>query len=280
MQGAWALLLGRLTGRRDVVFGAVVSGRPPELPGVESMVGLFVNTLPVRVRLDPTTTVTAAGRHPGAAVRPHRPPAPRVWPRSSRSAPDRRAVRHRASCFQNYPMAASATWTASCPTSRCAPARHACSPSTRSRCRSTRATGCVLHTQYRPDIFDASTVADPCGPPGAPAGRRGRPPGHVRWAGSTRWPTTSAAASSATGAARRRLRPQLTVPELFEAHAAATPDAAALVVGTASRPRTPNSTARPTGWPAARSSRASAPSRSSRSRCPAAPRWWSRCSPS
>ncbi|GHH42457.1 amino acid adenylation domain-containing protein [Streptomyces umbrinus] len=51
-QGAWGLLLARLTGRQDVVFGATVAGRPPEVAGVENMVGLFVNTLPVRVRHD------------------------------------------------------------------------------------------------------------------------------------------------------------------------------------------------------------------------------------
>jgi len=51
-QGIWALLLARLTGRNDVVFGTAVAGRPPEIPGVESMVGLFMNTLPVRARLD------------------------------------------------------------------------------------------------------------------------------------------------------------------------------------------------------------------------------------
>ncbi|MFE3187366.1 amino acid adenylation domain-containing protein [Nocardia sp. NPDC059240] len=59
LQCAWALVLGRYTGRTDIVFGAVVSGRPPELPAVESTVGLFVNTIPVRVRLDPAETVTA-----------------------------------------------------------------------------------------------------------------------------------------------------------------------------------------------------------------------------
>jgi len=57
MQGCWAVLLGRLTGKHDVAFGAVSSGRPAELPGMESMVGLFLNTLPVRVRLDPRASL-------------------------------------------------------------------------------------------------------------------------------------------------------------------------------------------------------------------------------
>ncbi|MFE0179161.1 amino acid adenylation domain-containing protein, partial [Streptomyces sp. NPDC059002] len=52
VQGAWALVLARLAGRTDVVFGATVAGRPTDLPGAESMVGLFINTLPVRLRLD------------------------------------------------------------------------------------------------------------------------------------------------------------------------------------------------------------------------------------
>ena len=51
IQTAWAILLGRLTGREDVVFGVTVAGRPPEIAGIESMVGLFINTLPLRVRL-------------------------------------------------------------------------------------------------------------------------------------------------------------------------------------------------------------------------------------
>jgi amino acid adenylation domain-containing protein/non-ribosomal peptide synthase protein (TIGR01720 family) len=53
MQGAWAVLLGRYCGIDDVVFGAVVSGRPTAINGVESIVGLFINTLPVRVRVQP-----------------------------------------------------------------------------------------------------------------------------------------------------------------------------------------------------------------------------------
>ncbi|MEW2167700.1 non-ribosomal peptide synthase/polyketide synthase [Streptomyces sp. NPDC007084] len=51
VQGAWALLLGRTAGRDDVVFGTTVSGRPAELPGVEGMIGMFINTVPTRVRL-------------------------------------------------------------------------------------------------------------------------------------------------------------------------------------------------------------------------------------
>ncbi|MGW6905408.1 amino acid adenylation domain-containing protein [Streptomyces sp. NPDC054940] len=53
VQGLWALLLARLTGRGDVVFGATVAGRPAELAGVESMIGLFINTVPVRVTVPP-----------------------------------------------------------------------------------------------------------------------------------------------------------------------------------------------------------------------------------
>lgn len=49
VQAAWAITLYHLTGRADVVFGCASSGRPPELPRVEAMVGLFANTLPVPV---------------------------------------------------------------------------------------------------------------------------------------------------------------------------------------------------------------------------------------
>jgi len=57
LQGLWAVTLGRLTGRADVVFGVTVSGRPADLTGVEDMVGLFINTVPLRVRLDPGVTL-------------------------------------------------------------------------------------------------------------------------------------------------------------------------------------------------------------------------------
>lgn len=59
VQGAWALLLAHYGNTDDVVFGVTSAGRPVELTGVESMVGLFVNTLPLRVTLDPRQSALA-----------------------------------------------------------------------------------------------------------------------------------------------------------------------------------------------------------------------------
>jgi amino acid adenylation domain-containing protein/non-ribosomal peptide synthase protein (TIGR01720 family) len=58
LQGAWALTLGALTGRQDVLFGTTVSGRTSEVDGVESMIGLFANTVPVRMRWQPGAPLT------------------------------------------------------------------------------------------------------------------------------------------------------------------------------------------------------------------------------
>ncbi|MCA1994498.1 MAG: amino acid adenylation domain-containing protein, partial [Coleofasciculus sp. S288] len=52
VQGAWAVLLSRYSGEEEIVYGNTVSGRPVDLVGVESMVGMFINTLPVRVKVD------------------------------------------------------------------------------------------------------------------------------------------------------------------------------------------------------------------------------------
>ena len=57
IQGAWALVLSRYSGNEEVVFGATVSGRPPSLPGCETIVGLFINTLPIRVNVSPQQRV-------------------------------------------------------------------------------------------------------------------------------------------------------------------------------------------------------------------------------
>jgi amino acid adenylation domain-containing protein len=59
MQGCWALLLSRYSGERDVVYGTTVAGRPPELDGADRMLGLFINTLPVRVQVEGTEEIGA-----------------------------------------------------------------------------------------------------------------------------------------------------------------------------------------------------------------------------
>ena len=70
LQAAWGILLGRLSGRSDVVFGVTVAGRPAELAGVEQMVGLFINTLPLRLKL--AAGAAAVGADPAGAGEPDR----------------------------------------------------------------------------------------------------------------------------------------------------------------------------------------------------------------
>ncbi|WP_072681197.1 amino acid adenylation domain-containing protein [Rhodococcoides corynebacterioides] len=62
IQTAWAITLGRATGRTDVVFGVVVSGRRPDVPQVDDVVGLLATTVPTRVDLHPTRTPAEVAR--------------------------------------------------------------------------------------------------------------------------------------------------------------------------------------------------------------------------
>ncbi|MDR6979071.1 amino acid adenylation domain-containing protein [Streptomyces sp. 3330] len=74
VQAAWAVTLGQLTGRDDVVFGTTVSLRPAELPGVDRLAGLLINTVPVRVRLDaaePLERLLGRLQDEQAALSPH-----------------------------------------------------------------------------------------------------------------------------------------------------------------------------------------------------------------
>nr|WP_250636801.1 non-ribosomal peptide synthase/polyketide synthase [Paenibacillus sp. IHB B 3084] len=57
LQTVWCLLLHKYNGSDDAVFGSVVSGRPADIPGIENMVGLFINTIPVRIRSGAGETV-------------------------------------------------------------------------------------------------------------------------------------------------------------------------------------------------------------------------------
>jgi amino acid adenylation domain-containing protein/non-ribosomal peptide synthase protein (TIGR01720 family) len=56
LNSIWAVLLGRYADVCDVVFGSVVSGRTPDIPGVDRIIGNFINTIPVRARLDRAVT--------------------------------------------------------------------------------------------------------------------------------------------------------------------------------------------------------------------------------
>jgi len=55
VQSVWGILLGRYNATRDVVCGSVVSGRPPQIENVEAIVGLFINTIPVRIQFQEET---------------------------------------------------------------------------------------------------------------------------------------------------------------------------------------------------------------------------------
>ncbi|MFI1725225.1 amino acid adenylation domain-containing protein [Streptomyces sp. NPDC020489] len=74
VHSAWALTLGAVLHGRDVVFGSTVSGRDVDVPGIEDMVGLFINTIPVRARWSAATAareLLASVREHQSAVLPH-----------------------------------------------------------------------------------------------------------------------------------------------------------------------------------------------------------------
>ncbi|MFF3644613.1 amino acid adenylation domain-containing protein [Streptomyces sp. NPDC002564] len=74
VHSAWAVTLGGILGNTDVVFGSTVSGRDADVPGIGDMVGLFINTVPVRARWTATTPsrdLLAAVRRHQSAVLPH-----------------------------------------------------------------------------------------------------------------------------------------------------------------------------------------------------------------
>ncbi len=105
-QGAWAIVLGRYSGRGDVVFGAAVAGRPADLPGVETMVGMFINTIPLRVRIDedaPAVEWLRALQRAQVERLPHEfspPVSVQTWSDVHRGRPLYRSV----VVFENFPI--------------------------------------------------------------------------------------------------------------------------------------------------------------------------------
>jgi amino acid adenylation domain-containing protein len=108
LQGAWALLLSRHSGEEDVLFGVTVSGRPAALPGVESMVGLFINTLPLRVAVDGDAPLRAWLHHlqdRQTVIRQHE-HSPLFEVQGWSDAPRGTPLFHTLLVFENFPTAA------------------------------------------------------------------------------------------------------------------------------------------------------------------------------
>ncbi|WP_342706338.1 amino acid adenylation domain-containing protein [Burkholderia arboris] len=108
VRAVWALVLRRHAGTDDVVFGVTVSGRPPMLDGVESVAGLFINTLPLRLRIAPERPFTAwlAEIHAAqTAMEPHS-YSSLVDIQSWSELPARDSLFDSLLVFENFPVAA------------------------------------------------------------------------------------------------------------------------------------------------------------------------------
>jgi nocardicin nonribosomal peptide synthetase NocB len=107
VQAAWALLLSSQAHADDVVFGVSVSGRPPELSGVEKMVGLFINTIPLRIRIDRRRTVgellDEVQRSMTAAAEHGHVPLAQIKAWSEAAGRDGRPLFDSLIAFENYP---------------------------------------------------------------------------------------------------------------------------------------------------------------------------------
>lgn len=106
IQSAWSVLLSRYSGSYDVVFGATVSGRPAEIAGVEQMIGLFINTLPVRARIDSTESLTQffSRMRDEQLARDEYAYTPLVDIHACTDVPKRQALFDSIVIFENYPV--------------------------------------------------------------------------------------------------------------------------------------------------------------------------------
>ncbi|NMO90448.1 non-ribosomal peptide synthetase [Actinomycetospora sp. TBRC 11914] len=162
LQVAWALVLARSTGRDDVVLGQTVSGRPPEVDGVDTAVGLYITTVPVRVRLDDDEAVAdLAGRVQGeqAALAEHAeiglPAIQRAAPAGSGELFDTLLV------VENYPLDPSAVDDAAPPGLHVTAVRHHDAPHYPASLVATPGDGRLhLALTHRPDVADGPGLLD------------------------------------------------------------------------------------------------------------------------
>jgi amino acid adenylation domain-containing protein/non-ribosomal peptide synthase protein (TIGR01720 family) len=106
VQGAWALLLGRYSRERDVLYGTTVAGRPASLEGVGEMIGLFINTLPVRVRVSPEAPLVSWLKRlqAGQALAREYEHSPLVEVQASSEVARGRPMFESLLVFENYPV--------------------------------------------------------------------------------------------------------------------------------------------------------------------------------
>ena len=105
VQSAWGLLLGHFSGVDDVVFGATVSGRPPQVDGIENMAGLFINTIPVRIRINPEDTMARLVRWVQAEALRGEPHHYGSLADIQAASPLKGQLLDHALVFENYPLA-------------------------------------------------------------------------------------------------------------------------------------------------------------------------------
>ncbi|WP_424638921.1 amino acid adenylation domain-containing protein [Embleya sp. AB8] len=234
VQGAWAVLLGRLTGRRDVAFGATVSGRPAALAGVDAMVGMFLDTVPVRVRCTPGATLaellTDLQDRQAALLDHHHYGLPDIHRLTGHNV-----LFDTYLAFESFPVdraaiteasaAAGITFTGIRPYTTSHYALTVLALADSDRLRPT--------VQYRRDTFDHDTAADVAVRFGRVLRQVAADPGRHVGAVEVLDPAERERLLRESGG-RAEPAPEATIPALFEAQAARTPDRVAVVCGAAS----------------------------------------------
>ncbi|GAA4791374.1 non-ribosomal peptide synthase/polyketide synthase [Streptomyces ziwulingensis] len=229
VQGAWALLLSRYSAEPDVVFGTTVSGRPDELPGVESMVGMFINTLPTRVRVDGNRPATAWLRElQDAQAESRRHAAASLAELTGLSdIPSGTPLFHSMVAFENYPFDEARTAGTGI---RLVDVTSRDATNYPLVLRAFQGERLGFDLAYDPALFDAATVRS--------LADRLRlllteiAEDAARPLRALAWTTAEERRLAAAGAGAGPDRPRQTLVDLFEAQAARRPDATAVTCGT------------------------------------------------
>ncbi|PFO64635.1 non-ribosomal peptide synthetase, partial [Bacillus cereus] len=104
MQTVWGMLLQKYNSSQDVVFGSVVSGRPADIPGIENMIGLFINTIPVRIHCDAKESfVEVMKKHQKQAVISHAYDTYPLYEIQAQTEQKQDLITH-IMVFENYPV--------------------------------------------------------------------------------------------------------------------------------------------------------------------------------